>query len=206
MEENRELSVPPHPILVISPLLFHVSLLGQHQRFWINVRPMSGLSGTCIYNHHQPQINEKCTWTPIMYLCYLYLFLYSKCVPAHFVTSNQCTWYTCCVKASRCQATLEAPKIIQIFTLLNLRLANATHNSKWLKITHLFNLRPNITKSWCVNTHFVPGNCDLTLSSLIYHCHLHPLQAANCCRNSRLNSGWRWSVVCEKVKKIAMYW
>ena len=26
----------------------------------------------------------------------------------------------------------------------------------------------------------------LTLSSLILHCHLHPLQAANCCRNSRL--------------------
>ena len=26
----------------------------------------------------------------------------------------------------------------------------------------------------------------LTLSSLNYHCHLHPLQAANCCRNSRL--------------------
>ena len=22
--------------------------------------------------------------------------------------------------------------------------------------------------------------------ALIYHCHLHPLQAANCCRNSRL--------------------
>ena len=26
----------------------------------------------------------------------------------------------------------------------------------------------------------------LTLSSLTLHCHLHPLQAANCCRNSRL--------------------
>ena len=26
----------------------------------------------------------------------------------------------------------------------------------------------------------------LTLSSLNCHCHLHPLQAANCCRNSRL--------------------
>ena len=22
-------------------------------------------------------------------------------------------------------------------------------------------------------------------AALIYHCHLHPLQAANCCRNSR---------------------
>ena len=28
--------------------------------------------------------------------------------------------------------------------------------------------------------------CSLTLSSLILHCHLHPLQAANCYRNSRL--------------------
>ena len=26
----------------------------------------------------------------------------------------------------------------------------------------------------------------LTLSSLTLHCHLHPLLAANCCRNSRL--------------------
>ena len=26
----------------------------------------------------------------------------------------------------------------------------------------------------------------LTLSSLSLHCHLRPLQAANCCRNSRL--------------------
>ena len=25
----------------------------------------------------------------------------------------------------------------------------------------------------------------LNLSSLILHCHFHPLQAANCCRNSR---------------------
>ena len=37
-----------------------------------------------------------------------------------------------------------------------------------------------------------PGNTRhwtygrLTLSSLTLHCHLHPLQAANCCRNSRL--------------------
>ena len=26
----------------------------------------------------------------------------------------------------------------------------------------------------------------LTLSVLTLHCHIHPLQAANCCRNSRL--------------------
>ena len=26
----------------------------------------------------------------------------------------------------------------------------------------------------------------LTLSILTLHCHLHPLQAVNCCRNSRL--------------------
>ena len=27
---------------------------------------------------------------------------------------------------------------------------------------------------------------DLTILNLNLHCHLHPLQAANCCRNSRL--------------------
>ena len=26
----------------------------------------------------------------------------------------------------------------------------------------------------------------LTLASLTFHCHFHPLQAANCCHNSRL--------------------
>ena len=34
---------------------------------------------------------------------------------------------------------------------------------------------------------FQPGR--LTLSSLTLYCHLHPLQAANCCRNSRLILG-----------------
>ena len=29
-------------------------------------------------------------------------------------------------------------------------------------------------------------NENLTPSSLTLHCHPHPLQAANCCRNSRL--------------------
>ena len=27
--------------------------------------------------------------------------------------------------------------------------------------SYLFNLRPNILKSWCLNTHFVPNNSDL---------------------------------------------
>ena len=32
---------------------------------------------------------------------------------------------------------------------------------------------------------FVNLHSFLTLSGLIYHCYLHPLQASNCCRNSR---------------------
>ena len=32
----------------------------------------------------------------------------------------------------------------------------------------------------------IPSKGMITLSSLTLHCHLHPLQAANCCRNSRL--------------------
>ena len=40
--------------------------------------------------------------------------------------------------------------------------------------------------------------CVLTLSSLTLHCHFHPLQAANCCRNSRL-------VVDENVLKWVKY-
>ena len=35
-------------------------------------------------------------------------------------------------------------------------------------------------------TDFTPDLLTLTLSSLTLHCHPHPLQAANCCRNSRL--------------------
>ena len=44
----------------------------------------------------------------------------------------------------------------------------------------------------------------LTLSSLIYDCHLHPLQAANCCRNSGLvvdENDMKW-VGSEKKKSV----
>ena len=31
-------------------------------------------------------------------------------------------------------------------------MATATHNFKWVKLTHiLFNLRPNVGKFWCLN-------------------------------------------------------
>ena len=40
-------------------------------------------------------------------------------------------------------------------------LATASHNFELLKITHLFNLRTNICKSWCLDTHFIPNNSDL---------------------------------------------
>ena len=58
---------------------------------------------------------------------------------------------------------------------------------------------PMLVQCWSIvydagptlNQHWVDGSCllgnsHLTLSSLTLHCHLHPLQAANCCRNSRL--------------------
>ena len=39
----------------------------------------------------------------------------------------------------------------------------------------------------CQTSSGIKKNCScLTFSSLTLHCHLHPLQAANCCRNSRL--------------------
>ena len=45
-------------------------------------------------------------------------------------------------------------KFIKIFSHLKLCPAKATHNFKWLKITHithLFNLSTNICKSWCLD-------------------------------------------------------
>ena len=56
--------------------------------------------------------------------------------------------------------------------------------------SYLFILGPNICKSWCLTL----SSLNLTLSS-------HPLQAANCCRNSRLvvdadDSGWKIKVNC----------
>ena len=49
-----------------------------------------------------------------------------------------------------------------IFTHLKLWLATASHNFKWVKISHIrFNLRPNICYSWCLGTHFIHNNCDL---------------------------------------------
>ena len=52
---------------------------------------------------------------------------------------------------------------IWIFNHLRLCLATAIHNLKWVKITHeyLFNLRPNIYKSWCLSSHLIPYNSDL---------------------------------------------
>ena len=53
--------------------------------------------------------------------------------------------------------------LTKIYTHMKLCLATATHNLKWVKITHnyLFNWWPNIYKYWCLNTHFVLNNCDL---------------------------------------------
>ena len=65
---------------------------------------------------------------------------------------------------------------------MKLCLAAAIHNLKWLKITHI-----------CLFT-----NLDVKLfQAWIYNCHIHPLQAANSCRNSRLvvdEDGLKWLV------------
>ena len=48
-----------------------------------------------------------------------------------------------------------------------------------------------------------PFKPDFTFSSTL---HFHPLQAANCCRNSRLvvnENDLKW---VEKLKKIAVFW
>ena len=45
------------------------------------------------------------------------------------------------------------------FTHLKLCLATATHNIQVDgNYSYLINLRPNICKSWCLNTHFIPDN------------------------------------------------
>ena len=46
-------------------------------------------------------------------------------------------------------------------THLKLCFATAIHNFMWLKIIHICLIRdPNISKSWCLNTHFYFNNCD----------------------------------------------
>ena len=59
--------------------------------------------------------------------------------------------------------TLYQPSfLIYFFTQLKLCLATATHNFNWVKIIHyLFNLTPNIYKSWCLKTNFVLYICHL---------------------------------------------
>ena len=48
--------------------------------------------------------------------------------------------------------------------LPRLCLATATHNFQvGENYSYLFNLRPNICKSWCLNAHFILNNCDLQL-------------------------------------------
>ena len=46
----------------------------------------------------------------------------------------------------------------------------------------------------------------LTLLSLTLHFHFHPLQATNCCRNSRLVVDEDDLQCGEKLMKIVMYW
>ena len=43
-----------------------------------------------------------------------------------------------------------------------------------------------LTNTFMMISNFTDGDPKLTLSSLTSHCHLYPVQAANCCRNSRL--------------------
>ena len=66
-------------------------------------------------------------------------------------------------------------------THLKLCLAHATHNFKWVKVTHIcFNLRPNIFKSGCSNNHFIPNKTDknrlyiIALSAVRVYLHPKP--------------------------------
>ena len=52
---------------------------------------------------------------------------------------------------------------------------------------------------------FRPGHVPLTLLILTLHCHLHLLQAANCCRNSRLVVDEDDLKSVEKIKEITLY-
>ena len=49
-----------------------------------------------------------------------------------------------------------------IFNHLRLCLATVTRNLTLSgHYSHLINLKPNISKTWCLNTHFIPNNSDL---------------------------------------------
>ena len=52
-------------------------------------------------------------------------------------------------------------KLSYLHIHLQLCLATTTHSFKWLKINHIF--RPNICKSWCLNTHLFPNDSDFNL-------------------------------------------
>ena len=48
-----------------------------------------------------------------------------------------------------------------IFHPLEVVSATTTHNFKWVGVTQIFfNLRPNICKSCCLGTHFIPNHHD----------------------------------------------
>ena len=61
------------------------------------------------------------------------------------------------------------------------------------------------TISFIIRTYLMINIPDLTLSNLTLHCHLYPLQATNCCRNSRLVVDEDDFDVGDKLKKIFMY-
>ena len=79
-----------------------------------------------------------------------------------------------------------------------------------------FNLVGTLTKFVKIGKHcmqaerfsiiqLITMSTGLTLSGLSLHCHLHPLQAVNCCRNSRLvveEDDLMWVKKCRKLPYI----
>ena len=57
---------------------------------------------------------------------------------------------------------------------------------------HLFNLRPNIYKSWCLSRHFIPNNIDLTLSILNLLLSSSSTTSRELLPQFSTCSGWKW--------------
>ena len=64
-----------------------------------------------------------------------------------------------------------------------------------------------IIRSWkSLNRHNKQTDDMRDMRNTIIHCHLHPLQAANCCRNSRFVVDDDDLKLFKNLKKIAIYW
>ena len=121
----------------------NISILYQWLRIIV---PFQQTQHICIpFIQCRPNVSDA---GPTLYKCYTNVFCLLGCT---------CTWRS--IDINPFTASLSDLNSHPLECCVSL--ASANHKFKWMKITHLFKLRPTTCISWCWNTRFIPNNSDL---------------------------------------------